>query len=439
MEGRSGVGRITAWDPAGLDTQIAAEVRDFDPTDFMDRKEARRNDRFVLFAYAAARMALDDSGLVITPQNATRVGVVIGSGIGGGITWEEQTRILETKGPHRVRPFFIPNVILNMASGVVSIITGAKGPNSSVVTACATGGNAIGDAMRIIQRGDADAMIAGGTEAAITKLSVAGFCAMKAMSTRNDEPQRAVRPFDATRDGFVMGEGAGVVILEALEPAERRGARIYGELVGYGMSGDAYHITQPDPEADGAARSMRNALADAGMAPDEIDYINAHGTSTPYNDRTETLAIKKVFGAHARRLAVSSTKSMMGHLLGAAGGVEFIACVLAIGRGAMPPTISYEHPDPECDLDYVPNRPREAHTDTAMSNAFGFGGAQTPPLLPPGRRHPHSPEARGCGGRGDPPAPPPPPRPPPPPPMRSPPETRGTTGGVWRPPKPKAL
>jgi len=374
MEGRSGVGRITAWDPTGLETQIAAEVRDFDPTDFMDRKEARRNDRFVLFAYAAARMALEDSGLTITPGNAPRVGVLIGSGIGGAITWEEQTRVLETKGPHRVSPFFIPNVIMNMASGVVSILTGAKGPNSSVVTACASGGNAIGDAMRIIQRGDADAMIAGGTEAAITKLSVAGFCAMKAMSTRNDDPPRAVRPFDATRDGFVMGEGAGVVVLEALEHAERRGARIYAELVGYGMSGDAYHITQPDPEADGAARSMRNALADAGMAPEEIDYINAHGTSTPYNDRLETLAIKKVFGAHARHLAVSSTKSMMGHLLGAAGGVEFIACVLAITRGAIPPTINYEHPDPECDLDYVPNRPREARITTAMSNAFGFGG-----------------------------------------------------------------
>jgi 3-oxoacyl-[acyl-carrier-protein] synthase II len=374
MEGRSGVGRITAWDPTGLETQIAAEVRDFDPTDFMDRKEARRNDRFVLFAYAAARMALEDSGLAITPGNAPRVGVLIGSGIGGAITWEEQTRVLETKGPHRVSPFFIPNVIMNMASGVVSILIGAKGPNSSVVTACASGGNAIGDAMRIIQRGDADAMIAGGTEAAITKLSVAGFCAMKAMSTRNDDPPRAVRPFDATRDGFVMGEGAGVVVLESLEHAERRGARIYAELVGYGMSGDAYHITQPDPEADGAARSMRNALADAGMAPEEIDYINAHGTSTPYNDRVETLAIKKVFGAHARRLAVSSTKSMMGHLLGAAGGVEFIACVLAITRGAIPPTINYEHPDPECDLDYVPNRPREARITTAMSNAFGFGG-----------------------------------------------------------------
>ncbi len=386
MEGRSGVGRISAWDPADLDTQIAAEVRDFDPTDFMDRKEARRNDRFVLFAYAAARMALEDSGLAITPQNATRVGVLIGSGIGGAITWEEQTRILESKGPNRVSPFFIPNVIMNMASGVVSIITGAKGPNSSVVTACATGGNAIGDAMRIIQRGDADAMIAGGTEAAITKLSVAGFCAMKAMSTRNDEPEKASRPFDATRDGFVMGEGAGIVILEALEQAQGRSARIYGELIGYGMSGDAYHITQPDPEADGAVRSMRNALADAKMEPEEIDYINAHGTSTPYNDRTETLAIKKVFGARARQLPVSSTKSMMGHLFGAAGAVEFIACVLAIGRGAIPPTINYAHPDPECDLDYVPNKARAAHINTAMSNAFGFGGHNAILIV---RRYPH--------------------------------------------------
>ena len=386
MAGRSGVRRITAFDPTGLNTQIAAEVPDFDPTDYLDRKEVRRNDRFVQFAYAAARMALDDSKLVITPQNATRVGVLIGSGIGGAITWEEQTRILLTRGPDRVSPFFIPMIIMNMASGVVSIITGAKGPNSSVVTACATGGNAIGDAMRIIQRGEADAMIAGGTEAPITKLSVAGFCAMKAISTRNDEPEKASRPFDATRDGFVMGEGAGIVILEALEHAERRGARIYGELVGYGMSGDAYHITQPDPEADGAARSMRNALVDAQMAPQEIDYINAHGTSTPYNDRAETLAIKKVFGAHARQLPVSSTKSMMGHLFGAAGAVEFIACVLAIDRGAIPPTINYEHPDPECDLDYVPNKAREAHVNTAMSNAFGFGGHNAILIA---RRYPH--------------------------------------------------
>ncbi|MBI3976205.1 MAG: beta-ketoacyl-ACP synthase II [Armatimonadetes bacterium] len=374
MEGRSGVRRITAFDPSALPTRIAAEVPDFDPTAFMDRKEARRNDRFVQFAYAAARMALEDARLAITPANAARVGVLIGSGIGGAITWEEQHRILETRGPDRVSPFFIPMIIMNMAAGVVSILTGAKGPNSCVVTACATGGNAIGDATRIIQRGEADAMIAGGTEAAITVLSVAGFCAMKAMSTRNDDPARAVRPFDAERDGFVMGEGAGVVVLEALEAAEQRGARIYAELVGYGVSGDAYHITQPDPEADGASRSMRNALADADLPPEAIEYINAHGTSTPYNDRTETLAIKKIFGGHARRLAVSSTKSMMGHLLGAAGGVEFVACVQALERGVLPPTINYEHPDPECDLDYVPNVPREARITTAMSNAFGFGG-----------------------------------------------------------------
>ncbi len=374
MEGRSGVGRITTFDPSALDTQIAAEVPDFDPTDFMDRKEARRNDRFVQFGYAASRLALDDAQLAITPQNATRVGVLIGSGIGGAVTWEQQYTILQTRGPSRVSPFFIPMIILNMASGVTSILTGAKGPNTCVSTACATGGNAIGDAMRLIQRGDADAMIAGGAEAAITPLSVAGFCAMKAMSTRNADPQRAARPFDATRDGFVMGEGAGVVILEALEVAERRGARIYAELVGYGMSADAFHITQPDPEADGASRSMRNALHDAQMEPEAIDYINAHGTSTPYNDRTETIAIKQVFGAHAHRVPISSTKSMMGHLLGAAGGVEFIACVLAIDRGVIPPTINYEHPDPECDLDYVPNTPREARITTAMSNAFGFGG-----------------------------------------------------------------
>ncbi len=374
MEGRSGVRRISTWDPSALPTQIAAEVPDFDPSAFMDRKEARRNDRFVQFAYAASRMALDDAALSIGPANAQRVGVLIGSGIGGAITWEEQHRILETRGPDRVSPFFIPMIIMNMASGVVSILTGAKGPNECVVTACATGGNAIGDAMRIIQRGDADAMIAGGTEAAITILSVAGFCAMKAMSTRNDPPERAVRPFDAQRDGFIMGEGAGVVILEALKAAEARGARVYAELVGYGMSADAYHITQPDPEADGASRSMRNALDDAGLAPEAIEYINAHGTSTPYNDRTETSAIKKVFGSHARRVPVSSTKSMTGHLLGAAGGIELIACVQAIERGALPPTINYEHPDPECDLDYVPNVPREAKITTAMSNAFGFGG-----------------------------------------------------------------
>lgn len=374
MEGRSGVDRISRFDASGFDTKIAAEVRDFDPADYMDKKEIRRNDRFVQFAYAATRMALDDAGFSVTPQNGAQVGVLIGSGIGGATTWEEQHRILIERGPDRVSPFFIPMIIVNMASGIVSILLGAKGPNSSVVTACATGGNAIGDAARLIQRGEALAMLAGGSEAAITPLSIAGFCSMKAVSTRNDEPQKASRPFDAKRDGFVMGEGAGIVLLEEMEHAKRREANIYAELVGYGMSGDAYHITQPDPEAEGASRSMRNALQDAKIDTKEIDYINAHGTSTPYNDRTETLAIKRVFGEHAKRVAVSSTKSMTGHLLGAAGGVELIACVQAIEHGAIPPTINYEHPDPECDLDYVPNTARKARVNAAMSNAFGFGG-----------------------------------------------------------------
>jgi 3-oxoacyl-[acyl-carrier-protein] synthase II len=374
VAGRSGVRRISRFDPSAFDTQIAAEVLDFDPTAFMDRKDVRRNDRFVQFAYAAARMALDDAGFTITASNATQVGVLIGSGIGGAETWENQHQTLLERGPGRVSPFFIPMIIINMASGIVSILTGARGPNSAVVTACATGGHAIGDAMRIIQRGEATAMLAGGSEAAITPLSVAGFCSMKAMSTRNDEPHRACRPFDAGRDGFVMGEGAGVVLLEDLEHAVRREAHIYCELVGYGMSADAYHITQPDPEADGATRSMANALRDAGVDPSEVDYINAHGTSTPYNDRTETLAIKRVLGPHARTVAVSSTKSMTGHLLGAAGGVELIACALAIEHQVLPPTINYEVPDPDCDLDYVPNRARPAEVRTALSNAFGFGG-----------------------------------------------------------------
>ena len=374
IAGRSGVGRITRFDVTGWDTQIAAEVRDFDPLQWMERKEVRRNDRFVQFAYAASRLALDDAQFTITRENAPRVGILIGSGIGGAETWEEQHRILIEKGPNRVSPFFIPMIIINMASGVVSILLGARGPNASVVTACATGGNAIGDATRIIQRGEADAMLAGGSEATITPLSLAGFVSMKAMSTRNDAPERASRPFDADRDGFVMGEGSGVVLLENLEQARRREAHIYGELVGYGMSGDAYHITQPDPDAHGASRSIRNALHDARMEPSEIDYINAHGTSTPYNDRTETLAIKKVFGDHARALAVSSTKSMTGHLLGAAGGVELVACALALEHQILPPTINYETPDPECDLDYVPNTARPAAVRTAMSNAFGFGG-----------------------------------------------------------------
>lgn len=381
LEGRSGVDRIGAFDATGYATRIAAEVRDFDPLAFMDRREARRNDRFVQFAYAAARMALDDAGYVVDSTNAPRIGVMIGSGIGGATTWEEQHRQLILKGPERVSPFFVPMIISNMASGVTSILTGAKGPSSCVVTACATGGNAIGDAARLIERGDVDAMLAGGAEAAITPLAVAGFCSMRAMSTRNDEPQRASRPFDLGRDGFVMGEGAGVMLLEALELAEARGAEIYGEVIGYGATADAFHITQPDPDGDGAARSMAQALSDAGVEPDEVDYINAHGTSTPYNDRLETLAIKRVFGAHARRLAVSSTKSMIGHLMGAAGGVELIACALALRHQMMPPTINYEVPDPECDLDYVPNAARPGRLRTVMSNAFGFGGHNTTLVL----------------------------------------------------------
>ncbi|OFX26960.1 MAG: beta-ketoacyl-[acyl-carrier-protein] synthase II [Armatimonadetes bacterium RBG_16_67_12] len=372
--GRSGVGRVTRFDPAGYATQIAAEVRDFDASAYMDRKEARRNDRFVQFAYAATRMAMEHAHFAITPANAGRTGVLIGSGIGGAATWEEQHRTLLERGPDRVSPFFVPMIIVNMASGVTAILVGAKGPSSCVVTACATGGNAIGDAARLIERGDVDVMLAGGAEAAVTPLAMAGFCSMKAMSTRNDEPPRACRPFDAGRDGFVMGEGAGVVALEALEHAEARGAPVLAELAGYGVTTDAFHITQPDPEGDGAFRSMAAAVADAGIKPEAIDYINAHGTSTPYNDRLETLAIKRVFGDHARRLAVSSTKSMTGHLLGAAGGVECVACVLSLQHQTIPPTINYEVPDPECDLDYVPNVPRPARLRTVMSNAFGFGG-----------------------------------------------------------------
>lgn len=372
--GRSGVRRISRFDVSGYATQIAAEVGDFDPGDYMDRKEVRRNDRFVQFAYAATRMAMAHARLSITPANAGRTGVLIGSGIGGIITWEEQHRVMLDRGPARVSPFFVTMMIVNMASGVTAILIGAKGPSGCVVTACATGGNAIGDAARLIERGDVDVMFAGGTEAAITPLAMAGFCSMRAMSTRNDDPPRACRPFDAARDGFVMGEGAGVVVLEALEHAEARGAPILAEVIGYGVTTDAYHITQPDPEGDGAYRSMAAALADAGIEPQEVDYINAHGTSTPYNDRLETLAIKRLFGNHASRLAVSSSKSMTGHLLGAAGGVEAIACVLALQRQTMPPTINYETPDPDCDLDYVPNTARPAPLRTVMSNAFGFGG-----------------------------------------------------------------
>jgi len=374
IAGKSGVGPITSFDTRAFATRFAAEIRDFRPEEFMERKEARRMDRFVQFAVAAARMAMEDACFTITPENAERVGVLIGSGIGGILTIEEQFRIMLEKGPDRISPFFIPMLISDMASGQVSILFGAKGPNSTVVTACATGTHAIGDAYHIIRRGDADAMIAGGAEAAISPLGLGGFCAARALSTRNDDPERASRPFDADRDGFVMAEGAGVLILETLESAQRRNARIYAEIVGYGLSGDAFHVTAPAPEGEGAARAMKMALLKAGIQPEEVDYINAHGTSTIPNDRLETAAIKRVFGEAAYQVAISSTKSMTGHLLGAAGAVEAIVCALAIKHQMVPPTINYETPDPECDLDYTPNRPCPRRIRVAMSNSFGFGG-----------------------------------------------------------------
>ena len=376
MAGRSGVGRITHFDPAEFDVKIAAEVKDFEPGDWVDRKEARRMDRFAQFSVAAARMALQDAGLTITDENANRVGVLVGSGIGGLLSLEDQMRVLIEKGPSRVSPFLIPMMIADMAAGHISILTGAKGPNSTVVTACATGAHALGDSLEILRRGDADAMIAGGTEAAITPLGVAAFGNMKAMTAKfNDDPHRASRPFDRDRDGFVMGEGAGVVLLETEEHAKRRGAKIYAELAGYGMSGDAFHMTQPAPEGEGVARAMRLALDDAGVNPSDVGYVNAHGTSTPFNDKNETAAIKAVFGDHARRLAVSSTKSMTGHLLGAAGAIEAIAGALALDRQILPPTINYETPDPDCDLDYVPNEARPTNDlNVVVSNNSGFGG-----------------------------------------------------------------
>ncbi|HVK06523.1 MAG TPA: beta-ketoacyl-ACP synthase II, partial [Armatimonadaceae bacterium] len=368
--------RITLFDPEAFDVKIAAEVKGFEAGDYMDRKEARKMDRFAQFGVAAAKMAIEDSGLVIDDSNAERVGVIVGSGIGGLQSLEDQMRILIEKGPNRVSPLLIPLMIADMASGWTSILTGAKGPNTTVVTACATGANAIGDSLELLRRGAADVMIAGGTEAAITATAVAGFGNMMAMTKKfNDCPQKASRPFDAGRDGFVIGEGAGVLILETLEHAERRGAKqIYAELTGYGMSSDAYHMTQPLPGGEGVAKAMRYALADANLAPEQIGYVNAHGTSTPLNDKAETAALKNAFGDHAYKLAISSTKSMTGHLLGAAGAIEAIASVLAIARETLPPTINYETPDPHCDLDYVPNTPRKATVDAAMSNNSGFGG-----------------------------------------------------------------
>ena len=375
VSGVSGVGRITHFDPTGFDVQIAAEVKGFDVTNWIDRKESRRMDRFVHFGVAAALDAIEDAGLKITPANAERVGVLVGSGIGGLQTLEDQVKVLIQNGPSKISPFLIPMMIADMASGHISIITGAKGPNSTVVTACATGAHALGDSLEIIRRGAADVMICGGTEAAVTQIGVAGFGNMKAMTSKfNDNPTKASRPFEAGRDGFVIGEGAGVVVLESLEHAEARGAHIYCELGGYGMSGDAYHMTQPAAGGEGVARAMIAALKDADVQPEMVGYINAHGTSTPLNDKNETAALKTVFGDYAYKLAVSSTKSMTGHLLGGAGGIEAIAAALAIHSGVLPPTINYDNPDPDCDLDYIPNVARNQQVDVSVSNNSGFGG-----------------------------------------------------------------
>jgi 3-oxoacyl-[acyl-carrier-protein] synthase II len=371
--GESGIARITRFDPTDYPTQIAGEVKDFDPAAFIEKKEIKKMDLFIHFAVGAAQLAAEDAGLKVTSENAERVGVYIGSGIGGLSSIETYHKVLQDKGPDRVSPFFIPMTIINLASGQVAIRLGARGPNSCAVTACATGNNCIGDAFRLIQRGDADVMVAGGAEAAVTPLGVAGFGAARALSRRNDEPTRASRPFDRDRDGFVLGEGAGVLVLEELEVATRRGARIYAEIVGYGMTADAYHITAPPDNGEGAVRCMELVIRDAGVAKEDIGYINAHGTST-FADKVETMAIKQVFGEHAYRIPVSSTKSMTGHLLGAAGGIEAAFSVLAIHRGLLPPTINLEHPDPECDLDYVPGRARETSVHVVLSNSFGFGG-----------------------------------------------------------------
>lgn len=370
--GRNAIGPITHFDASQHSTRIAAEVKDWDPTVYIDAKQARRMDTFVQYAVGAALSALRDGGIEVTEENAPRVGVLIGSGIGGVETWEVQDRSLIENGPKRVSPFFVPMLIANMASGMVAILTGAKGPNMAVVTACATASHSIGEAWHMIKRNDADVMLAGGAEAAIRPLSYAGFCSMKAVSTRNDDPEHASRPFDRDRDGFVMGEGAGVLILEELEHARARGAKIYAELVGYGLSADAYDMVAINYE--GAAMSMKNALRSAGLSPEDIDYINAHGTSTPVGDPEETRAIKLALGEHAKKIAVSSTKSMIGHLLGAAGAVESIVCIMGMNEGVLPPTRNLVEPDPECDLDYVPNVAREAKIEYAMNNSFGFGG-----------------------------------------------------------------
>jgi 3-oxoacyl-[acyl-carrier-protein] synthase II len=374
VAGQGGVRRITLFDPAAFSCQIGAEVRGWDASAHMDPKEVRRNDRFTHFGFVAAKQAFVDSGLDMSREDGDRVGVVIGSGIGGMYTYESQLKVLAERGPRKVSPFTIPSLIGNMCSGLVAIEYGARGPNFGVVSACATGTHALGEAAHMIRRGDADVMIAGGSEAAITPFAYASFCAMKAMSTRNDSPETACRPFERGREGFVMGEGAGVLVLESLEHARARGARIYCELLGYAATCDAFHITQPDPEGKGLSMAMRRALASAQVAPDAIDYINAHGTSTPYNDKFETLAIKKVFGDHSRKVPISSTKSMTGHLLGAAGGIESVVAVKTIETQTLAPTINLQEADPECDLDYVPNVARAAKVTTVLSNNLGFGG-----------------------------------------------------------------
>ena len=373
-EGKSGIGPLTRFDPNGFETRIAAEVKGFNPEAYIEKKEIKKMDLFIQYALAATKEALEDSQLKVTPENCDRIGVIVGTGLGGLPTLEKYHQILLERGPSRISPFFIPMLIANLASGQIAIHFGAKGPNTCMVTACATGGHCIGDAFRAIVYGDADAIIAGGTEANITPLTVAGFNAMKALSTRNEEPEKACRPFEKNRDGFVVAEGAGIVILEELEFALKRGSKIYGELIGYGYTGDAYHMTAPPPEGEGAARCMQMAIKDAGIRPEDVDHINAHGTSTPLNDLTETQAIKTVFGQHAKKVPISATKSMTGHLLGAAGSTEAIFTLLAIRDSILPPTINYEVPDPECDLDYVPNVARRQPLTVAMSNAFGFGG-----------------------------------------------------------------
>jgi 3-oxoacyl-[acyl-carrier-protein] synthase II len=373
-EGSSGIGHLTRFDTTGFETKIAGEVKGFDPELYIEKKEIKKMDLFIQYALGATKEALEDAQLKVTPENCEQIGVIVGTGLGGLPTIEKYHKVLLERGPSRITPFFIPMLIANLASGQIAIQFGTKGPNTCVVTACATGAHCIGDAFRAIIYGDAEAMIAGGTEANITPLTIGGFNAMKALSTRNDVPQKACRPFEKNRDGFVVAEGAGIIILEELGFALRRNAKIYGEVVGYGYTGDAYHITAPPPDGEGAVRCMRMAIKDAGMKPEEIEYINAHGTSTQLNDLTETLAIKTVFGEHARKIPISATKSMTGHLLGAAGSTEAIFTLLAIQDGIIPPTINYDEPDPECDLDYVPNVARRKSLQVGMSNAFGFGG-----------------------------------------------------------------